>query len=260
MLLLLSKLIGCILTASDGPIGHITAVFFDDQTWVIRYLVVDTGVWLAKREVLISLNSISNMSTAHGKVDASLTREQVKTSPDIDTHMPISRQHEIAYQKHFTHPSFWRAKGAAQDQPFPMTAPLSSPYGEPAALLAGDYNDPTSVDSHLRSNLSVTGYAIIASDASIGHASVGHVKDFIWDEQSRAISYLVVETGNLYTGGRCVLLAIHFVKSIAWETNSLRVALTRSEVEASREYDESQPVKNISQESVAGSPKRLDSN
>lgn len=256
MLTSLNKMIGWTVTASDGPIGHITAAFFNDQTWVIRYLVVDTGVWLAKREVLVSPFSINNMSIADGNVDVSLTREQVRTSPDIDTHKPISRQHEIAHQKHFTYPSFWGARGVLLGEPYSMTPALSSPATDPTPFEVGACNERTSTDAHLRSSVSVTGYSIIGTDADIGqtstgHTSIGHVKDFIFDEQLWAIKYLVVDTGGCLTGGRSVLLDICFVKSIAWETSSLRVSLTRGEVDAGPEYDESQPVDHSSGKSFA---------
>ena len=39
------------VTASDGVIGHVKDVFFDDIRWTIRYLVVDTGHWMSGREV-----------------------------------------------------------------------------------------------------------------------------------------------------------------------------------------------------------------
>lgn len=42
------------IRATDGTIGHVTDFYFDDERWVIRYLVVDTGSWLASRKVLIS--------------------------------------------------------------------------------------------------------------------------------------------------------------------------------------------------------------
>ena len=31
--------------ATDGEIGHVSDFYFDDRSWVIRYLVIKTGSW-----------------------------------------------------------------------------------------------------------------------------------------------------------------------------------------------------------------------
>jgi hypothetical protein len=46
------------INATDGLIGRIKDFYFDDDAWVIRYLVVDTGSWLSSRKVLISPISV----------------------------------------------------------------------------------------------------------------------------------------------------------------------------------------------------------
>jgi hypothetical protein len=64
---------------------------------VIRYLVVETGKWLSHRSVLISPRAISQPDWSEKIFPAAITQEQVKNSPSIDTHKPVSRQHEIGY-------------------------------------------------------------------------------------------------------------------------------------------------------------------
>ena len=46
------------ILATDGEIGSVQDLYFDDHSWTIRYLVVDTGTWLPGRQVLISPRSI----------------------------------------------------------------------------------------------------------------------------------------------------------------------------------------------------------
>ena len=50
---------GLVIRASDGELGTVDQVYFDDQTWAIRYFTVETGGWLGGRQVLISPMSIS---------------------------------------------------------------------------------------------------------------------------------------------------------------------------------------------------------
>jgi hypothetical protein len=45
-------LLGYALHATDGIIGGLKDFHFDDQSWVIRYLIVDTRTWLSSRKVL----------------------------------------------------------------------------------------------------------------------------------------------------------------------------------------------------------------
>ena len=87
--------------ASDGNIGHVKDFLFDDGDWVIRYLVVEAGTWLSSRQVLISPIAIDQPNWEKKILAASITREQVKNSPDIDTHKPVSRQHEISYVRYY---------------------------------------------------------------------------------------------------------------------------------------------------------------
>ena len=54
MLQSIKQLCGEKLGASDGDIGHVKDFYFDDQNWVVRYVVADTGNWLPGRQVLIS--------------------------------------------------------------------------------------------------------------------------------------------------------------------------------------------------------------
>jgi hypothetical protein len=92
---------GCAIGATDGPIGEVKDLYFDDEAWVIRYLVVSTGSWLSHRKVLISPYAISQPQSDQGLLSARLTKEQVKNSPDIDTDKPISRQYETQYLKYY---------------------------------------------------------------------------------------------------------------------------------------------------------------
>ena len=88
---------GLTLHATDGEIGSVEQAFFDDQQWGIRYLVVKTGSWLLGREVLISPISVIRIDDQDNRLDVDLTQQQIRNSPDIDTHKPVSRQHEIDF-------------------------------------------------------------------------------------------------------------------------------------------------------------------
>jgi hypothetical protein len=76
-----SILIGNNLDATDGEIGKVEDLYFDDQTWTIRYLIIKTASWLSEREVLISPQALLKHSWESGIFPVNLSREQ---SSNID--------------------------------------------------------------------------------------------------------------------------------------------------------------------------------
>ena len=228
---------GCTVTATDGPIGHVKDVFFDDSKWVIRYLVVDTGKWLSGREVLVSPYSVKPLLQDVKNIDVRLTRQKVTDSPDVDVHMPVSRQHESEVVAYYGYPEYWGAGGLWGMGGYPYF-PVALPTEEELSIdkKARDAR-AASEDGHLRSAARVKGYVIQAIDGN-----VGHVSDFIFDDETWALRYFVVETRNWWPGGPRVLIAPHWVEAIDWAEQSLRVKLTLSQVKTSPVYDESSPV------------------
>src|ERR1700677_3067215 len=95
---------GLVVRATDGELGTVDQLYFDDDTWAIRYVTVDTGGWLGSRNVLLSPMSIVSTDWQSGRLDVALTKKQVKHSPDIDTRQPVSRQHEAAYLDYYGYP------------------------------------------------------------------------------------------------------------------------------------------------------------
>jgi hypothetical protein len=84
---------GFAIGATDGTIGKVTDFYFDDESWVIRYVVVDTSAWPG-REVLLSPNSMGEPDWGRQVLPVTITKEQVKHSPGVDTDHPLSRQHD----------------------------------------------------------------------------------------------------------------------------------------------------------------------
>jgi hypothetical protein len=225
------------VTATDGLIGHVKSLLFDDQSWTIRYLVVDTGSWLFGREVLISPYSVCKPLGSGKNIDVILTREQVKSSPDIDTHQPVSRQHEVEYLGYYAYPAYWGGSGVWDMGAFPVL-PSNIPRSEDiAAARALRQRYIETNDIHLRSSTKVIGYDIHTADGSIGH-----IEDFIFDEQSWTIRYAVVDTRNWWPGGRKVLIAIHWVDGIDWGSSTVHVKLSREQVKNSPEYQDGMPI------------------
>jgi sporulation protein YlmC with PRC-barrel domain len=95
------------IEAADGEIGHVDDLIVDDETWAIRYLIVDTGNWWPGKRVLISPQWISSIEWAQSKVHVHLSRDGVKKSPTYDSSMLVSRDYEQQLYGHYGQPGYW---------------------------------------------------------------------------------------------------------------------------------------------------------
>ena len=103
------KLEGIRILAANQEVGTVEEAYFDDEQWVVRYLVVDTGGWLGGRRVLISPYAVQSIDWQHRSIFVNLTRSQVEGSPRIDTDKPVSRQQEAEYHRYFGYPQYWQS-------------------------------------------------------------------------------------------------------------------------------------------------------
>ena len=100
-------LIGYTIHATDGEIGKVNDIYFDDHTWAVRYLVVRAGRWLSARKVLISPVAAGKPDWRSRTLPVALTASQVCHSPDIDADKPVSRQHEAEVHYLTAWPAYW---------------------------------------------------------------------------------------------------------------------------------------------------------
>lgn len=229
MLLSIRHLSSFTIEAEDGNIGQVYSFLFDDRTWAIRYLVVDTGKWLPGRKVLIVPSAFGRPVGWLRVFPVELTREKIRQSPDIDTDRPVSRQQEAELHSYYNWASYWG--GTAWE-------PTVSPYAaeRSAEDLAGRTSEQEQASEHLRSTREVIDYRIHAEDGYIGH-----VDDFIVNVEDWVIRYLVADTGK-WLPGRKVLLPPEWVKEISWGAAEIFVDVSRKTVADSPEFDPTAPV------------------
>ena len=95
--------------ASDGEIGHVDDFVIDDETWAIRYLIVDTKDWLPGKRILISPKWIERVSWSEKKVVVALTREAIQQAPEYTDSPHLTREQEIGLHRHYDRPGYWPA-------------------------------------------------------------------------------------------------------------------------------------------------------
>ena len=215
---------GYALRASDGEIGSIADFLFDDRTWLLRWLVVDTGNWLTGRKVLLHRSVIGEVDHERRELSVALTRAQVQGSPELSEHEPVSMQMEHRlYDYYGWEPRSIESAFGANPIASKFSAPpllLFSPQAEIA--MHGDASDP-----HLRSLEALTGYHMVGGDGAIGK-----VEDLMIDDASWVVPYLVVETGSWWSG-KPVLISRHAVREIDWAERQIRAELSRDQVQLS---------------------------
>jgi hypothetical protein len=225
------------IAASDAVFGRVRDFYFDDASWVIRYLVVDTGEPKAAHRVLLSPHAITAADSSAKVFHVALTQEQVRRSADVDAIKPVSEQHEMGYFGYDEYGKHWGGGGlwGAGLYPDILQAGLATVERQTA-------ND----DPHLRSANAVARYYVHASDGDIGHVS-----GFLLDEQTWAIRYVVVNTSNWWLGHE-VIIAPEWIDEVDWAEDILSVDLSRAAVKDSPVYTSDEPL-DIEQERLTHS-------
>jgi sporulation protein YlmC with PRC-barrel domain len=212
----------------DGPFGSVSDLYFDSESWSIRYVIVDTGKWLPGRRVLISPDAIVAEKSTEDTLRLNLTRKQIEGSPDVAVDQPVSRQIESMLYTYYGWPAYWSA-GPSSGALLPGAPATLDPA--PPPLIPESEPNP-----YLRSMEEVVGYHIQAVDGEIGH-----VEDFILDADVRNVSVIVVDTRN-WLPGKKVAIPPRWIDQVDWEEQRVKLHVPRSDVAASPEYHAIQEV------------------
>lgn len=214
---------GTAIHATDGFIGSVHDLYFDDQSWRIRYLVADTGKWLPGRKVLISPEAFSHPNW-RDFISLNLTREQIRNSPDMNTDLPVSRRQEQQLVAHYGWTTEWLA-------PVPEPGALSGISYEPLPAEAREPEHPH--DPNLRSAHEVISYTVQATDANIGH-----IDDFLFDDDAMLLRYAAVDTRD-WLPSRSVLIPVRWMRGIHWAESRVLVDVDRHAVKTSPKFEPS---------------------
>lgn len=210
--------------ARDGAIGKLDDVYFDDERWAVRYMVVDTGGWIAGRRMLVSPEAIEAGISDPGKLRIAATREQLRDAPGAEADPPVAEQQRLAQAKSLGPPYYWSnpvlwGAGAMPGNVAAAAGTVAAPRIE---------QDAPGGDPHLRSSNEVIGYDVQALDGALGS-----VEDFVIDEHTWKVSDVVIDTTKWWPGGK-VRLGAEQVERIDWAARKVHVRLSRDELKAAR--------------------------
>jgi sporulation protein YlmC with PRC-barrel domain len=165
------------IAATDGNLGSVVDLCFDDRSWTVRYLVVDAASWFPDRWMLISPISVRSWAQDPSTLRGALTKSQVKISPE--GHIPNGRPEKPPQPYALEHVIKGRARAGGE--------------------------------AHLQVATAAIGYTIQTEDGTIGH-----VQDILVDDQAWAIRYLLVDTTHRWAGKR-VLVAPEWLTHVSWD-------------------------------------------
>ncbi len=98
---------GYSIQALDGDLGRVEDFIIDDETWVIRYLIVNTGTLWSGRKVLVSPQWIERVSWSESSVFVNLSRQTIKESPEYTDESLVTRDYEIGLHGHYQRKGYW---------------------------------------------------------------------------------------------------------------------------------------------------------
>ncbi len=230
MLRSLKKLEGYAVHATDGEIGVVTNLLLDDQHWGVRYLVVKTGGFLNERSVLISPSAFRHVDDNKRQFHLALSVYKVKNSPNINLDRPVSRQQEEAHHDYYGYGYYWGYPGTWSIGTEPAMLGASNVLAPPATA-PDTATSGHAQDTHLRSASELRGYHIQGSDGDIGH-----IADFMADDEAWIVRYLVINTSNWWVGKE-VLVAPYWASQVSWAEHKVHLAMSRQEIKASPQWD-----------------------
>lgn len=228
-----NKLMSYGIHANDGDIGRIKDIYFDDVGWCCRYLVVDTNRWLPGRKILLSPEDLAASDTLNGYLPVALSKAEVESSPSIDDHIPVSRQHELQLSHYYGWDQYWVPPTPASD-PFPV-APVSPGilnYEMSVGSRAPQSERPLTGDSHLRSCKELTKYRVLTADEQ-----ELYLIDFLFDPETWRLTNFIINIGGWLTS-RSVILPPLFVEEIDNIKRTVEISLAATVLDQTPTFDQ----------------------
>ena len=227
MLRSVESLKGYNCVATDGEIGPVDDIYFGDDDWTVRYLVIRTGAWLFGRKVLLSPSSVAAVMHDEKALKMNLTKDQIENAPGIDSDRPVSRQQEVSLVNYYGWPAYWNGPYVWGPYTYPSALALAEP--RPEELRAAEderARREAAYDQNLRSFNEVNGYSVRGLEADIGD-----IEDLIFDDRSWEIRALVADTHKWWFG-KNVLVPPSSVIDVEWDERKVKVNLTREQLQA----------------------------
>jgi hypothetical protein len=227
-----------IVSATDGHLGKVSQFLFDDQSWAIRYLVVEIGPFVAKEKKLLSPATFVSVGPEGFKVN--ITTYRIRNSPNIDTDKPVSREKEEELHRYYDWPYYWNNPEYSNTFGTSLYPGYGDyPYSEPlyrdreiAEKAKNEHERIMKSDKNrLRSTKELSGYTAIARGKRIGT-----IDDFLMDDLDFALRYTIINVDALVPPIK-IILASHWTQKIVWDSKSIYFDIDATLIENGPQYN-----------------------
>lgn len=205
------------LKATDGEFGRCKDILLDERSWVVRYFVIDTHKWLPfGRKLVVSPLAVIANELDLDYLQVNLSKEQIRNSPPLADHEPVSREYERVLFQYYGYAQYWMGPELAGTYPRPALLVESSPE---------QLRDEVEGHNHLRSVHELDAYRV-----KCRQQTVGHVVDFVFDPSTWGLTGFIVDTENWPGGGAKRVMPVNHIKHIEWADRSIETNLQSSDV------------------------------
>ncbi|MCD8510601.1 MAG: PRC-barrel domain-containing protein [Bacillus sp. (in: Bacteria)] len=232
--------------ATDDTLGKVKDLYFDEDNWVVRYLVVDTQKWLPGRKVLVSPIGLDKVNYDQKVVQVFASKDQIKDSPTIEEHQAVTRKDEFLLNYHFGWPHYWSYYDTQRiwggyESPVHLK---EAPHSFDNATLTPEQEQDTMLRSVKEIKGDFTGYKIQATDGDIGQVS-----DFLLDPDTWKLRYFVVDTRNLLPG-KFVVLSTDWIEHFDQAEKKVTVDLPKEKIENGPFFELTLPLTRIEEKQI----------
>ncbi|ASJ70893.1 PRC-barrel domain-containing protein [Granulosicoccus antarcticus] len=212
----------------NETLGNIHDIYFDDDTWAIKWFVVETGHWYSSNKILLDSKYFTQVSPATRTFHVSISKADIENAPSVDEHHPVGEQRksELLYTSFGQDTLF-----------FPGYSGVLMPQTliERSAVLAeqemdkqeADVSDADYADRHLRSASEILGYTVSAINGELGP-----VTDLVINTDQWNITLLALDTSK-WLPDRTVVITPESIERISWEESKLFVTMSKQTIEKS---------------------------
>jgi hypothetical protein len=225
-----NDLVGYTIVGLDGELGTIDRLYFDDETWTIRYLALKTGDWLENQMVLLSPIALGGIDTEGKRIQTTLGKEKISGGPKFDPSRPITAEYENRYYDYYAWPVYWGDAGRWGAGTYPsylFSAGRSADVSNISGMRIGDPN--------LRNLKEVSSYAVVAADAPIARGIDTLIDDDTWE-----LRYFIAKLDG--QRDKQFLVSPHWISIIEWDKKEILLTVSAETVRTAPDYSPQLPL------------------
>ena len=230
MLNLFSDLQGFAIQAHDGSKGSVDDIYFDGDSWLIRYVIADISPIFFGRKALIGTELLGKPEIERRAWPVDLSKAEIEDAPKPGprTAESVSEREDrrMREEREGVWPAFLLGPEGA-----PYTPGLAEEQLAELRRIREERRHPPEPKANLRSMAEVRGYKVRAKDDW-----VGTVDDFVIDPLDWQVRFIAIDTGDWLPGKR-VVVSVGRLSDIDWNRGEIKAELTRDRVETSPSID-----------------------